>query len=87
MSKITAINIIIGKENQLRKYKEACVSSIDIDEIFEWLNNIKNELEDWTMNTIKFKARPLELGFDPEAWIYGTLPATKDKSDFTWEKY
>ena len=30
MSKITAINI----------------SSIDIDEIFEWLNNIKNELED-----------------------------------------
>lgn len=46
MSKITAINIIIGKENQLRKYKEACVSSIDIDEIFELLNNIKNELED-----------------------------------------
>lgn len=46
MSKITAINIIIEKGNQLRKYKEACVSSIDIDEIFEWLNNIKNELED-----------------------------------------
>ena len=46
MSKITAINIIIEKENQLRKYKEVCVSSIDIDEIFEWLNNIKNELED-----------------------------------------
>ena len=46
MSKITAINIIIGKENQLIKYKEACIHSIDIDEIFEWLNNIKNELED-----------------------------------------
>lgn len=46
MSKITAINIIIGKENQLRKCKEACVSSIDIDEIFELLNNIKNELKD-----------------------------------------
>ena len=39
------------------------------------------------MKSIKFKARPLESVFDPEVWIYGTLPATKDKSDFTWEKY
>lgn len=39
------------------------------------------------MKSIKFKARPLELGLDSEVWIYGTLPATKDKSDFTWEKY
>ena len=31
------------------------------------------------MKSIKFKARPLELGFDSEVWIYGTLPATKDK--------
>lgn len=46
MSKTTAINIIIDKKNQLRKYKESCISSINIDEIFEWLNNIKNELED-----------------------------------------
>ena len=39
------------------------------------------------MKSIKFKARPLESGFDSEVWIYGTLSATKDKSDFTWEKY
>ena len=39
------------------------------------------------MKSIKFKARPLELGFDSEVWIYGTLPETKDKSAFTWEKY
>lgn len=46
MSKITAINIIIGKKNQLRKYKKACVSSIHIDDILAWLNDIKKELED-----------------------------------------
>lgn len=39
------------------------------------------------MKSIKFKARPLELGLDSEVWIYGTLPATKDKSDFTWENF
>lgn len=46
MSKITAINIIIGKKNQLRKYKKACVSSIHIDDILAWLNDIQKELED-----------------------------------------
>ena len=39
------------------------------------------------MKSIKFKARPLELGFDSEVWIYGILPETKDKSAFTWKKY
>mgnify|MGYP004648951237 FL=1 len=46
MSKVTAINIIIGKKNQLRKYKKACVSSVHIDDILAWLNDIQKELED-----------------------------------------
>lgn len=46
MSKVTAINIIIGKKNQLRKYKEVCISSINIDDILAWLNDIQKELED-----------------------------------------
>lgn len=47
MSKVTAINIIIKKKNQLRKLKKECVSSIYIDVILEWLNDIQKELEDW----------------------------------------
>lgn len=46
MSKVTAINIIIKKKYQLRKYKEVCVSSINIDDILVWLNDIQKELED-----------------------------------------
>ena len=46
MSKVTAINIIIDKKNQLRKYKEVCISSIDIDDILMWLNEIQKELEE-----------------------------------------
>lgn len=46
MSKVTAINIIIKKKNQLRKYKEVCVSFINIDDILVWLNDIQKELED-----------------------------------------
>ena len=45
MSKVTAINIIIKKKNQLRKLKKECVSSIYIDTILEWLNDIQKELE------------------------------------------
>lgn len=33
MSKVTAINIIIKKKNQLRKHKEGYVSYINIDEV------------------------------------------------------
>lgn len=40
MSKVTAINTIIKKKIQLRKYKEGCVSSISIDDILVWLNDI-----------------------------------------------
>lgn len=46
MSKVTAINIIIKKKNQLRKYKEGYFSHIDIDEVLMWLNDIQKELED-----------------------------------------
>lgn len=46
MSKVNAINIIVEKKNQLRKYKEACISSIDINDILEWLDDIRLELED-----------------------------------------
>lgn len=46
MSKVTAINMIIKKKNQLRKYKEGCVSYINIDEVLIWLNDIQKELED-----------------------------------------
>lgn len=46
MSKEKAINIIIKKKNLLRKYKDGCVSSISIDDILVWLDNIKKELED-----------------------------------------
>ena len=46
MSKVTAINIIIKKKNQLRKHKEGYVSYINIDEVLVWLDNIKEELED-----------------------------------------
>ena len=46
MSKVTAINIIIKKQNQLRKHKEVYVSYINIDEVLVWLNDIQKELED-----------------------------------------
>ena len=46
MSKVTAINKIIEKKNLLRKYKDGCVSSISIDDIIVWLNDIQKELED-----------------------------------------
>ena len=46
MSKVTSINIIIKKKNLLRKYKDGCVSSISIDDIIVWLNDIQKELDD-----------------------------------------
>ena len=46
MSKVTAINIIIKKKNQLRKLKERYISYINIDEVLVWLNDIQKELED-----------------------------------------
>ena len=46
MSKVTSINIIIDKKNQLRKCKEVCISSVDIDDVLVWLNDIQRELED-----------------------------------------
>lgn len=46
MSKITAINEIIEKRNLLRKCKEKHATSINIDVILMWLDNIKKELED-----------------------------------------
>ena len=46
MIKEKAINIIIKKKNLLRKYKDGCVSSISIDDIIVWLNDIQKELED-----------------------------------------
>lgn len=45
-SKVTAINIIIKKKNQLRKHKERYISYINIDEVLVWLNDIQKELED-----------------------------------------
>ena len=46
MSKVTAINEIIEKRNLLRKCKEKHATSINIDVILVWLDNIKKELED-----------------------------------------
>ena len=46
MSKVTAINIIIKKKNQLRKHKDRFISYINIDEVLVWLNDIQKELED-----------------------------------------
>lgn len=46
MSKVTAINIIIKKKNQLRKHKEDMFSYINIDDVLVWLNDIQKELED-----------------------------------------
>ena len=46
MSKEKAINTIIKKKNLLRKYKDGCVSSISIDDIIVWLNDIQKELDD-----------------------------------------
>ena len=46
MSKVTTINEIIEKRNLLRKCKEKHVTSINIDVILMWLDNIKKELED-----------------------------------------
>lgn len=46
MSKVTAINKIIEKRNLLRKCKEKRATSISIDAILVWLDNIKKELED-----------------------------------------
>lgn len=47
MSKVTAINIIIKKKNQLRKHKEGYVSYINIDDVLVWLNDIQ---KNWRMN-------------------------------------
>ena len=46
MSKEKAINIIIKKKNLLRKYKDGCVSSISIDDILVWFNDIQKEFDD-----------------------------------------
>ena len=46
MSKVTAINEIIEKENLLRKCQEKHTTSVNIDAILVWLDNIKKELED-----------------------------------------
>ena len=46
MSKVTAINEIIEKRNLLRKCKEKHATSINIDVILMWLDDIKKELED-----------------------------------------
>lgn len=45
MSKVTAINIIIKKKNQLRKHKQGYIYYINIDEVLVWLNDIQKELE------------------------------------------
>lgn len=46
MSIKSATNMIIKKKNQLRKYKECCISSIDITNVLEWLDSIQLELTD-----------------------------------------
>ena len=46
MSKVTTINIIIKKKNQLRKHKEGYVSYINIDDVLVLLNDVQKELED-----------------------------------------
>nr|DAT97163.1 MAG TPA: hypothetical protein [Crassvirales sp.] len=46
MSKITAINIIINKKNQLNRFKELDLPTIGIEDVFTWLDNIQKELEE-----------------------------------------
>lgn len=45
MSKVTAINIIIDKKNQLNRYKELNLYTVGIDDTLMWLDNIQRELE------------------------------------------
>lgn len=45
MSKVTAINIIINKRNQLNRYKELHLFTVGIDDVLMWLNDIQRELE------------------------------------------
>lgn len=45
MSKVTAINIIIDKKNQLKRYKELNLPTIGIENVLTWLDNIQRELE------------------------------------------
>ena len=53
MSKVTAINIIINKKNQLNRYKELHLSTVGIEDILMWLNNIQKELEEEWQEEIK----------------------------------
>lgn len=46
MSKITAINIIINKKNQLNRYKELHLPTVGIEDVLMWLNDIQKELEE-----------------------------------------
>ena len=55
MSKVIAINEIIEKKNLLRKCQEKHANYVSIDAILVWLNDIKNELEDWVWQKKKQK--------------------------------
>lgn len=46
MSKVTAINEIIEKRNLLKKWEKRHATSVSIDIILMWLDNIQEELED-----------------------------------------
>ena len=45
MSKVTAINIIIDKKNQLNRYQELNLPTVGIEDVRMWLDNIQRELE------------------------------------------
>ena len=45
MSKVTAINIIIQKRNQLNRLEELQIPTIGIEDVRMWLDNIQRELE------------------------------------------
>jgi hypothetical protein len=46
MCRVTAINIIINKKNQLNRYKELNLTTVGIEDVLMWLDNIQKELEE-----------------------------------------
>ena len=53
MSKVTAINIIIQKRNQLDRLKKLYIPTIGIEDVRMWLDIIQRELENDTISKME----------------------------------
>ena len=85
MSKVTAINIIIKKKNQLRKLKKEYVSSIYIDTILMWLNDIQKKVRELNMtsNEDHFKKFPK---ISKLAKVLSKIAITSDPTLRQWKR-